>query len=278
MAFMVNFVSKMADLTQKREKLPSVRLLFGGRGIISDWRVPMRKSQLWHLYHNLTPGGRLILPDREVDMSPDKIYFIPCYLPFATAMTSKTMEHCYVDFEVMGAEFEMVEKRLFEFDAADYRHQLNACFSSGLSMLACCSLIFSLLNEIMPSSSLQNFDHVSDPRIRAVLNWIAESFAAQRYHLLSNEALSRKAGTSVGNFRHLFQRELKVSPQRYILRQKLDVALKLLLSSSLNIDEIAIMSGLGDRYQLTKHFVSEFKKPPARMRKDFLKKNSLTLE
>ena len=92
MAIATKFVSKVADLTARPENLPSIRLLFGGRGVLSRWDVSMRRIGMWHLYHNLTPGGRLILPDRTVDMSPEKIYFIPGYTPIAVTVTELTVK------------------------------------------------------------------------------------------------------------------------------------------------------------------------------------------
>ena len=278
MAFVANFVSKTADLTAAPENLPSVRLLYGGRGILSRWEVPMRKISLWHLYHNLSSGGRLILPDRHVDMLPEKIYFIPGYTPFAVTLTAGTMEHCYVDFEILGADFENIEKKLFEFSAADYQQQLSACFDNGFSSLACCSLIFSLLQKIVPHSYRKTFETVSDPRIKAALNLIESAFEDRQYRHLTNADLSRSACVSIDTFRQLFQKEMKVSPQRYILRKKLELAKKMLLSSGICIDEIAVLSGFGDRYQLTKHFTAEFRQPPARLRKNFRNSRCLTLE
>ena len=278
MAISTKFVSKMADLTARPENLPSIRLLFGGRGVLSRWDVSMRRIGLWHLYRNLTPGGRLILPDRTVDMSPEKIYFIPGYTPIAVTMTTKTMEHCYVDFEIIGQDFENIEKHLFEFDAADYRQQLADCFGGGFSSLACCSLIFSLLHKIVPHSFRTAFETVSDPRIKTVLEMIERAFAARQYQHLTNRALSRQTCVSVDSFRHLFLKEMKVSPQRYILQKKLALAKKLLLSGNVSIDEIAVVSGFGDRYQMTKHFTAEFGQPPARLRRSFQKHKLSTME
>lgn len=257
----------MADFSKSVEELPSLYLRFGGRGILSRWELSIRKNPLWHVYHNLTTGGRLLFPDGVVDMQPDKVYLIPIYTHFGITMTEPLMEHCYVDFEVIGTECEKIEKKLFEFDAEPYKHQLEACFGSGFSSLAACSLIFSLLQKIVPNTYVDQQIRIGDPRIKKAVEYIKRSAAANRYENLNNQQLSKYAGTSQGNFRHLFLKEMKISPQKYILGLKLEAARKLLLSSSISIEEIAFMTGMGDRYQLTKHFKAAYNEPPARFRK-----------
>ena len=72
---------------------------------------------------------------------------------------------------------------------------------------------------------------------------------------------------SVVNFQHLFKRELKISPHRYILNRRLAYAHDLLKNSSLSIKEIAEKTGFANRYQFTRSFSRLYSISPGRWRR-----------
>ncbi|MBO4633685.1 MAG: helix-turn-helix transcriptional regulator, partial [Lentisphaeria bacterium] len=94
------------------------------------------------------------------------------------------------------------------------------------------------------------------------LDLISETFQSGQLAGLDNRAICRKLGMSVVNFQHLFKRELKISPHRYILNRRLAYAHDLLKNSSLSIEEIAEKTGFATRYQFTRSFTRLYAAPP----------------
>ncbi|SAL83663.1 AraC family transcriptional regulator [Caballeronia arvi] len=77
---------------------------------------------------------------------------------------------------------------------------------------------------------------------------------------------ARMASMSERNFVRLFKREIGVTPSRYLLRARLDLTCKLLVSSELPVDKIARSTGLSNGERLSKLFRKEFSMSPTEFR------------
>lgn len=269
----VKYVSKRVKLSESSLQLPMLRIIRSGQVTLREWRVPMRSLPFWHLYWNLTPGARLIFHDHIVPMRPGKIYLFPSHTVFATD-SEKIFEHCYVDFQLDDEAFAYIKKELLEFVASDYARQLDDCIKSSFSVLSVGSLILSLLTRVRPENYPASGGPPIDQRIMAALDKItAVMHSGQQVAALDNLALSRCVGMSIGNFQHLFQRELKISPKRYILNLRIDLAAKLLQECTLGIDEIATRTGFANRYHFSKSFRMMMGTSPVKFRNRSRMKN-----
>ena len=66
--------------------------------------------------------------------------------------------------------------------------------------------------------------------------------------------LAERYGCSTEHFRHKFRKEFNISPQKYILINRLNFVKELLLNSSLSIANIAQQSGFSDSNYFSRYF------------------------
>ena len=262
----VNIISKIVKIRQSNSYIPPIKLVDGGRVLLEKWVVPMRGLRHWHIYWNLNPGGRLILPDKEIQMTPEMVYLLPPYLMFATESVS-AFEHLYLDFCLESEPFSRLKKEPVLFQSRDYLWLLEKCFQEPFSSLTAGALILALLSDIPPENFAPEGMKLMDSRIQNALDLISSSFQAGQFKALSNKTLGRRLGMSTVNFQHLFKHELKISPHRYILNLRLAQAYELLKNSRRTIEEIADMTGFANRYQFTKSFTRLYKISPGQFRK-----------
>jgi AraC-like DNA-binding protein len=111
--------------------------------------------------------------------------------------------------------------------------------------------------EMLTSKSL-------DARIQRALDLIHHGFSRQ----YTVSELARYVGLSESYFHHLFRREVKVTPARYLDDLKLREAEHLIRTTALSVKDICVFVGVDDR----SHFIRKFKRlyglPPALYRLD----------
>lgn len=246
----VEYISKNVNFYPNERFLPQIELNNCGKVVLREWMVPMRSLPLWHVYLNSAPGGSLILPEKTIEMRPDTVYLLPSYLTFATASTG-IFEHVYLDFYLQNDRFSRVRKDVITCPAEECRPLLERCFRDGFSPLAAGSLILYLLDGIGSEHLIEEGAFPIDPRIQRALELISAAFRNGRTAGLDNRSISRKIGMSEVNFLHLFKRELKLPPHRYILNRRLELAHDLLRSTGQSIEDIAESAGFSNRYQFS---------------------------
>ena len=263
----VEYISKTVKLGIQDRSLPGIILNNCGKVVLKEWNVPMRSLPLWHIYWNMAPGGVLLLPEKRIEMSPDTLYLLPSYLVFATTSTG-IFEHVHLDFSMKSSLFSRVRKEVISFPVEEFRPLLDRCFQERFSPLTGGALIFLVLNGIGEEYFTEEGSFPIDPRIQHALNLISDAFKRGQFSGLNNHAISRRIGMSQVNFQHLFKRELKMPPHRYILNLRLEVAYELLKNSDKSIEAIAEQTAFANRYQFTKAFSKIYGIPPGRCRKE----------
>ncbi len=88
-----------------------------------------------------------------------------------------------------------------------------------------------------------------DPRIRRAVELLKQE------HPFGSSEIAPMLNLSVSRFRHLFKKELNVSPTQYLKLARLEQAKSLIESSFLRIKEVACLVGLND----VSHFVRDYK-------------------
>jgi len=91
---------------------------------------------------------------------------------------------------------------------------------------------------------------LSPRRLREVKEYIEENLSKE----ITLSDLATIAGVSKAHFCRAFQKSVGVASHRYIVRQRVEVAKRLLVESRLPIAEIALAAGFGDQSHFTKHF------------------------
>jgi len=101
----------------------------------------------------------------------------------------------------------------------------------------------------MPSQG--KYPNSTDPRITFACRFLIKNFSSQ--DVLRKIAL--RLNLSNSRFRHLFKREMSVSPARYVKQLRLQHAKYLLENSALSVKEVMVAAGMSD----LSHFVRDFK-------------------
>lgn len=111
-----------------------------------------------------------------------------------------------------------------------------------------------LLYEIFTECYIENFEeNLINPKIEEAVVYINKNFKDPN---LSIPEIAQKAFMSNEYFRKLFKEEFGVSPQRYIIKLRLQNAIELISSGYYTLSEVTSMSGYND----VKYFSVEFKK------------------
>jgi len=115
-----------------------------------------------------------------------------------------------------------------------------------------------------PAPTSINPSHTHLSRLQEVLNHIREHPAAG----LSVEELAAIAGVSVPHFFRLFQQCTGVSPHRYVLSTRLELARTLLAQSRYPISQIVEQCGFSSTSHFTSLFRQAFSVTPAKSRRE----------
>jgi two-component system response regulator YesN len=111
-----------------------------------------------------------------------------------------------------------------------------------------------------------------EPRIRKLI----QLMMADLRHELQLDELAHSLNLSESRLRHLFKKEMGISPVRYLKAQRMQKAKELLEKTYLNIKEVMLRVGISDQ----SHFVKDFKKmyglSPAKYRSQYFNKRGDT--
>lgn len=132
--------------------------------------------------------------------------------------------------------------------------------SNGLEVK---SLFYKILMQLDLSESEKDRGSFSD-----VISYIDNNI---RSSYIDISELAAIYGCSADYFRHKFRSTFGISPKKYILMQKLNIAKDLLLNSSLNIESIASQVGFLDNNYFTRFFKKEIGCSPSQFRKNLKK-------
>jgi transcriptional regulator GlxA family with amidase domain len=94
-------------------------------------------------------------------------------------------------------------------------------------------------------------DRHRDPRIQCAVDIISQDYRRR----ISLAELARTVGLSVSHFAHLFQREIGVSPARFLRELRFRQAEQLIKATALPLSEVLVLAGITER----SHFMRAFK-------------------
>lgn len=101
------------------------------------------------------------------------------------------------------------------------------------------------------------------PQLNAAIRFIENNYAED----ITLKQLAQYANMSIPVFCRAFKKVKQISPIRYLLEYRIDVARQLLISSRLSLTEIAEKTGFRDTNYFIRQFSSIIGTPPVRFRK-----------
>ena len=125
-------------------------------------------------------------------------------------------------------------------------------------------------NVVALAGIMQNLSHdfeIVNPfgEIRTVVDYIVEHY----YERLSIETLASQAFLSSRHFERRFRSLFHMSPGEFILKVRIDAAVRLLLESELSVTQIALQCGFYDNSHFTRQFKTKMGISPIQFRKKF---------
>ena len=258
------WMSKKGEINKQNFELdfPGIKVLqYSYVEMRSSWNNPSRTAPYWRFYWNLTPGAHIVFQGRTIELEQDHILLIPPFTNYAS-FAEKPFFQLYMHFEWENP-FPVTSPR--QFSALPFKKQLlevDKWFGAPggrfeLQMYAILLYYLAELQNPFPDEQPSK----NDPRIEKALEIINDDLT------LNNAFVAEKVRMSRDNFQRTFVRCMGITPCRYRISRRMELAQELLQDSLLTIDEIAQQTGFADRYQFSKAYKQFFKLPPGTARK-----------
>lgn len=245
----------------------------------------------WRFYLNKTDGAFIKIPTpnsvtSELQIYPleaGKAYFIPAGVCFSTG-TDREVDHFHVHFDVLGMP-DLAMRTLFNgpicLPAYDWIQQtilnLTGEIGSDQELMNKVDLILEMQVKALLYQSLTLYistlpaEQLAQPLQIAIdqkpvlpaVKFINNNLA----HTLLNSELAQLCQMSEGYFLHRFKDAMGQTPGEYIREKRVKLAAQRLLFTTESIEQIAVSTGFGSRFYLTRIFTRSLGLSPAAYRK-----------
>jgi AraC-like DNA-binding protein len=268
--------------------------------VMDVWTHGNLSFPYWRLYWNSKAGAKISYQGIDYELTPDKIYLIPPYTAYSTHYDPNGKSHTNGDFFIgepinsyitknknidlntklkhffvhfsLGLPYDAILPQILEFNINSHikiildklKLELDDDYLSydrSVSMLIY-SLILELLNSIPQKKCMVL---TTELRIEKIIKHIDNNLASD----LSNVKLAKKIHMSTNAFSRLFLNEVGRSPQKYILKRRVERACIFLHYSSDSIDFIAQETGFCDRFYFSRMFKKKMNTSPVAYRHSF---------
>lgn len=232
------------------------------------WDHENLSTPVWRLYWMPKPHARLMLGSLDLTPGPESIILIPPNTPFATRCPEPLQQ--FVVHFLAAPPFDSVRPDLFAIPANEEDLRLiklitkladgASQFGMRLALLNI-ELCLRALNAIPQERLVFRQD---DPKISEAMR----RMRAEPGRRFSLPELAAEAGTSVNTFIRRFKARSGCTPQRYLLRARVEEACIMLWSKERSVDEIAELTGFCNRNHFTQCFKKLMGRGPGAYRKE----------
>lgn len=257
-------------------KSPAMEILLCRRDVLNYWQTIRQPMPYWRLYHAWNQGGQIQHHGEIFFLQPGEVWLIAPYTEISTSL-SEPIDKFYIHFLVSG-------------DFGSCRDFCCRLVPSD-SLLALIEAVGEKLKGRQPVNHQIEYELWSIislalsllPPIVLVQVGPEKSGLVSVWHLIqknpmrnfSNQELAAHARMGLSTFIRRFYHFFGISPQHYLLEQKLRHAATLLQNTRFPIKHIALDCGFCDQYHFSKTFRKFYGFSPGDFRK---RQNDSTLE
>lgn len=265
---------------------------------LQQWEFKELSFPYWRIYHNSETGAVIIHEGKEYALTPDKLVMITPNTSYATrlydhlipdtgyalkggrvsahntemqAPAEDCILHLFIHFNI-GMPYDTLSPGVFVYDLNDHLKEKLQTIKKHLNYehtrfsFHCSLSIQSLISDLLADLPESSWELITkDYRILEVLSHIENNLHGE----LTNEILAQRARLATNAFTRLFASEIKLPPQKYVKKKRIDKACVLLHHSNLTIDQVATQTGFADRYHFSKIFKLITGLSPAKYKKEF---------
>lgn len=253
-----------------------------GQGAVSDlalhetgfilrrphWNYQKIFSPFWRLYYDLEPGHRVIFPEKELALGPDRILLIPPHQLFHSQGTEprpKLWIHFSREIQIVPTQpipIVLTPTATVRSLLQDLVRVLRPT-KKPVDRNRTRHLSLALLHLVLSGREIAWQSEVP-VNLMEVVRHVEDNFASALY----TSELARRAHLSESVFRRRFQKFRNVAPAQFVAQVRIREAAHLLTTTELDMDEVAARTGFPNPAYLTRVFKRITGKTPARFRRD----------
>ena len=238
----------------------------------SSWHRFVTFFPYYRLYYIVSGHAVIYLQEQMLELKPGHMYYVPAFSLF-DAHCDQILDHYWIHFNfdataekyltICPPRYEATPRPSDEaiFRLATELARLPAEEKHLPDVVAAESLSKYLFSRFLPDEEeLASSDAV---RFIPVLQYIDENFSKK----ITNEDLSAIVYLTPNYFSNLFTRRFGVSPQKYILQKRLNLAAAMLFERGKSIKEIAFACGFENETYFNRQFHRVMGMSPGKYRK-----------
>ncbi len=245
-------------------------ILFLRRDVIKNWNLTTTdlKMPYWRIYRPYNSYGFIHYNDQVINLKAGSVYLIAPNTPFVSRTRGGLLEKLYAHFTLGGPYadcMDFIQELPDNPPLLDMLEQMSESllerkYDDRLILLTTAAI--NLAVSLLPPEHLEQHRNI-EFQLLSVYHMIKKN-PAQNY---SNKKLASIAHMSLCTFIKKFYNSFGVTPQHFLLEQKVDMAALLLLQSDETISDIAESCGFCNRYYFTRIFTKYRGISPAAFRK-----------
>lgn len=218
----------------------------------------------YYLIHYVVSGkGTFTVNDTTYNLSKGDMFIIRPYEKISYRADTETPWHYrWIGFTCnMAKDIEFLKKDVIHLPDVEYlfRQILQADQYGKTREIYACAKIFELIALI--EERINTEPDKTNKIVSSAVSYIDNNFSNPDFKIgeLADILHINRSYLST-----LFKEEIGMSPQQYLQKARLNFSTKLLSSSDLSMDEIAIRCGYKNAFHYSKMFKQEFKVPPSK--------------
>jgi len=238
---------------------PDIRLLtVQFRRGLCRWQYDNLTAVFWRFYWNPMPGAEIWFQKRRYPLTPDRVLLVTAHTGISPRLPRPPVSHLFAHF-IVAPPFDRLRPAIYAFPAdlpalRRVRRLLGRAESDGSGAapfqvsLAMLGLLHGLLARIPPA------DLSSAAAAPDLLEENLDYIERHIHRPLSNRELAGRLGASVNSLLRQYKTYLRMPPQAFVRRKRIEKACFLLHDSRLSIKQIAADTGFLDRYHFSRVF------------------------